>query len=55
MAFSNFVARFNFSVGNLPFRVWNIADVNSAGDLKKRCLEWEQDCDDQRQPSHTGI
>jgi len=48
-------ARYNFDVTASPdwlkglrVRVRDVIDIDDAAQLKKRCLEWERYCDDQR-------
>jgi hypothetical protein len=53
MAVSTLVARFNFEVAasvdlkGIPVKVRDVIDIDSAAELEKLCLQWEQYCDNQ--------
>jgi hypothetical protein len=53
MAVSTLVARFNFEVTasidlkGIPVKVRDVIDIDSAAELEKLCLQWEQYCDNQ--------
>jgi hypothetical protein len=51
MTISTLISRFNNRhtasrgwLKGLPVKVWDVADVSSAADLKALCLDWEQHC-----------
>jgi hypothetical protein len=52
LAVSTLIACFNLrvtdSTGWVRVKVHDVIEIDSAGELEKRCLDWERYCDDQR-------